>query len=137
MYCEILCGDSNRCMNAYVPVKQRMFSINMLHFPSADSSVNVNYVGKILDGFTLSIKPLLQKKIYFPPILPPGFRPVHRFKKTPQQLVMESIGECSHDGSQKYNKSKLNAVERGLMLGEKPIAREIVFSLYAIHTDFK
>ncbi|XP_053401441.1 G patch domain-containing protein 1-like isoform X2 [Mercenaria mercenaria] len=41
----------------------------------------VGYVGKMLDGFTLSAKKLVQKKDFPPPKLPRDFRPVHSFTK--------------------------------------------------------
>ena len=92
--------------------------------PTDTAKVPVNYVGKLLEGFTLSAKPLPQKKVFPPPPLPKGFRPFHKFKKTAEQLAQEAVGEKPAATGQPPSWQKLNAVERGMMLDESPIASE-------------
>ncbi|XP_076469895.1 G patch domain-containing protein 1-like [Babylonia areolata] len=87
--------------------------------------VPVSYVGKLLEGFTLSAKPLPPKKVFPPPTLPRGFQPFHKFKKTAEQLAQEAIGETPVSARPSQGQQKLNAVERGLMLDEKPIATSV------------
>ena len=92
--------------------------------PTDTAKVPVNYVGKLLEGFTVSAKPLPQKKVFPPPPLPKGFRPFHKFKKTAEQLAQEAVGEKPAATGQPPSRQKLNAVERGMMLDESPIASE-------------
>ncbi|KAL8590611.1 hypothetical protein ACOMHN_011047 [Nucella lapillus] len=87
--------------------------------------VPVSYVGKLLEGFTLSDKPLPPKKVFRAPTLPKGFKPFHRFKKTAQQLAQEAIGETPVTAGRQSGQQKMNAVERGLMLGETPVASSV------------
>ena len=96
-----------------------------LSFPPTEKpKVPVNYVGKLLEGFTLSAKPLPQKKVFPAPSLPRGFQPFHKFKRTAEQLAQEAVGEKPAAAGQRPNQQKLNAVERGVMLDESPIASE-------------
>ena len=109
---ELFCQCKIKCIVPSSPV------------PTDTAKVPVNYVGKLLEGFTLSAKPLPQKKMFPPPPLPKGFRPFHKFKKTAEQLAQEAVGEKPAATGQPPSRQKLNAVERGMMLDESPIASE-------------
>ncbi|XP_070201013.1 G patch domain-containing protein 1-like isoform X2 [Littorina saxatilis] len=91
----------------------------------AKPKVPVSYVGKLLEGFTLSDKPLPKKKVFHPPTLPSTFRSFHTFKKTAEQLAQEAVGEMPAALGQRPGQQKLNAVERGMMLDETPIAASV------------
>ncbi|KAL3860793.1 hypothetical protein ACJMK2_010860 [Sinanodonta woodiana] len=76
--------------------------------------VPVGYIGKVLQGFQISSKPYIQKKTFPPSPLPPEFKPVHAFKKPSEYEAV--------DKEEKLTKKKdLNAVARGIELGETPI----------------
>ncbi|KAK3598891.1 hypothetical protein CHS0354_036196 [Potamilus streckersoni] len=78
--------------------------------------VPVGYIGKVLQGFQISSKPYIQKKAFPPSPLPAEFKPVHAFRKPSEY-------ETGHgDEEEKATKKKdLNAVARGIELGETPI----------------
>ncbi|KAL5021338.1 hypothetical protein ScPMuIL_000493 [Solemya velum] len=65
----------------------------------------LEYVGKVLPGFTLSSIPLKKNKLPEPLPIPRNFKAHHKFTK------------CSSAGTE----MKHNAVTRALVLGEKPI----------------
>ncbi|KAJ8302704.1 hypothetical protein KUTeg_019100 [Tegillarca granosa] len=71
----------------------------------------VGYVGKILEGFTLSSKTLKPRKVFPPPQIPRSFKPFHHFERSTKQKKSR-FDEENQD---------LNAVSRGLSLGEKPV----------------
>ncbi|ESO90330.1 hypothetical protein LOTGIDRAFT_233831 [Lottia gigantea] len=86
---------------------------------SGQGKVHVGYVGKLLEGFTLSTKTLKPNKVFPPPTLPRHFKPVHRFKGP---VVEESIANAGRDAGKKEDKQKsLTATDRALQLGESPI----------------
>ncbi|XP_074067587.1 G patch domain-containing protein 1 isoform X2 [Macrotis lagotis] len=94
-----------------------------------ESDKDIQYVGKILDGFSLASKPLSSKKIYPPPELPRDYRPVHYFRPIVTatsenshlcQALSESTGKILSDVS-KQSRYQLNASKRGEMLGEIPL----------------
>ncbi|XP_041376187.1 G patch domain-containing protein 1-like [Gigantopelta aegis] len=91
------------------------------HKPASPSSLPVGYLGKLLAGFTLSSKPLSQKKVFKPPSLPRHYRPVHHFKKIQPEAAVQQTLNQSDSMTQPRRKEPLNAVDRGLMLGETPI----------------
>ncbi|XP_029647833.2 LOW QUALITY PROTEIN: G patch domain-containing protein 1-like [Octopus sinensis] len=70
-----------------------------------------NYVGKILEGFTLSSKPLTLKVAYQPPQIPKGYRPYHTFEKLPLDIQQPSE-------TLKPQNSILNALSRSIIIGE-------------------
>ncbi|XP_027723738.1 G patch domain-containing protein 1-like [Vombatus ursinus] len=93
------------------------------------SEKDIQYVGKILDGFSLASKPLSSKEIYPPPELPKDYRPVHYFRPVITatsenshlcQALSESTGKMLSDLS-KQSRYQLNASKRAEMLGETPI----------------
>ncbi|CAH7359153.1 Gpatch1 [Phodopus roborovskii] len=90
---------------------------------------DLRYVGKILEGFSLSSKPLSSKKIYPPPQLPRDYRPVHYFRPVVAptsenahllQVLSESSGKAGQDAGT-HSRHQLNASKRGEMLGEMPV----------------
>ncbi|GFR61816.1 G patch domain-containing protein 1 [Elysia marginata] len=85
-------------------------------------TVPVNYLGKLLDGFCLSKTQLKPKKKFPAPTLPKGFKPHHWFRK---QREMSHIPEHLRQGSENYSNPKLNAVDRGILLGETPVMNSV------------
>ncbi|XP_075392946.1 G patch domain-containing protein 1 isoform X1 [Tenrec ecaudatus] len=94
-----------------------------------ESERDLRYIGKIVDGFSLSSKSLSSKKIYPPPELPRDYRPVHYFRPEVsatsensrlRQVLSESSGQavCSPGAQSRH---QLNATKRGHLLGETPI----------------
>uniref|UniRef100_A0A8C8R864 G-patch domain containing 1 n=1 Tax=Pelusios castaneus TaxID=367368 RepID=A0A8C8R864_9SAUR len=85
----------------------------------------VRYIGKILDGFSLSSKSSAPKKTYLPPDLPRDYRPVHYFRpvitrnQNPLllQALAESSGKLDSDSTQQ-SRHTLNASQRRELLGE-------------------
>ncbi|XP_014784018.2 G patch domain-containing protein 1 [Octopus bimaculoides] len=71
----------------------------------------MNYVGKILEGFILSSKPLTLKVAYPPPQIPKGYRPYHTFEKLPLDIQQSSE-------TLKPQNSILNALSRSIIIGE-------------------
>lgn len=72
------------------------------HLPS-------NYVGKILDGFTLASAPLHARKVYSLPVIPKDYKPFHVFKEIScdlKPLVPDQKNQ------------QLNAHSRSILLGE-------------------
>ncbi|KAH9490971.1 G patch domain-containing protein 1 [Bulinus truncatus] len=84
-------------------------------------SVPVTYVGKLLEGFCLSSKPLQPKKKYPPPTLPHNFKPQHWFRK---KRVISHLPHDLKNDDQNMLKN-LTAVDRGLLLGETPIMKSV------------
>ncbi|KAM5236843.1 G patch domain-containing protein 1 [Ctenodactylus gundi] len=94
-----------------------------------ESEKDLRYVGKILDGFSLSSKPLSSKKIYPPPELPRDYRPVHYFRPVIAatsenshllQVLSESAGKAVYDPGT-HSRHQLNASKRGELLGEMSV----------------
>ncbi|KAK3085935.1 hypothetical protein FSP39_010983 [Pinctada imbricata] len=79
----------------------------------------IGYVGKVLEGFTLSDKPLKPKKLFPPPPLPQGYnvRQRHQFRKKFSKPDVEE--------QKKQTPESHDAVSRGLTLGEVPIFRSV------------
>lgn len=69
----------------------------------------------------MSAKLLPQKKVFPPPTLPCTFRPFHRFHKTAEQLAQDAVGD-TFSGKKLRDSHKQTAVDRGLLLGETPLA---------------
>ncbi|RUS80099.1 hypothetical protein EGW08_012145 [Elysia chlorotica] len=84
-------------------------------------TVPVTYVGKLLEGFCLSKTQLKPKKKFPAPTLPKGFKPHHWFRK---HREMSHIPEHLRQGMG-YNSVKLNAVDRGILLGEQPVMSSV------------
>ncbi|KAK2492497.1 hypothetical protein MC885_007930 [Smutsia gigantea] len=93
-----------------------------------ESEKDLQYIGKILDGFSLASKPLSSKKTYPPPELPRDYRPVHYFRPVLAatsenshllQVLSESSGKSAHDPGT-HSRHQLNAFKRGALLGETP-----------------
>lgn len=72
------------------------------------TDVPVEYVGNLLEGFTLSGKKLPPRKIFPPPHLPKDYKPVHTFREVDKYRGSHSM-------------TKQDAVSRGLTLGETPV----------------
>ncbi|CAG5116801.1 unnamed protein product, partial [Candidula unifasciata] len=84
--------------------------------------VPVSYVGKLLEGFTLSSQPLVAKKKFPPPVLPPRFKPQHWFRRRREVSHLPASLITDDQGAGQRN---ITAVDRGLMLGETPIVGSV------------
>ena len=108
----------------------------VISVPASQTSLPVGYIGKLLDGFTLSSKPLTQKKVFKPPTLPRHFRPFHHFKKKQSEPATQPGVDLSELMTQPRRKEPLNAVDRGLILGETPIfSTDHVFTLFSLFCE--
>nr|XP_026247063.1 G patch domain-containing protein 1 [Urocitellus parryii] len=94
-----------------------------------ESEKDLQYIGKILDGFSLASKSLSSKKIYQPPELPKDYRPVHYFRPVVAaasgnshllQVLSESAGKATQDPGT-HSRHQLNASKRAVLLGETPV----------------
>ncbi|XP_061863628.1 G patch domain-containing protein 1 isoform X1 [Colius striatus] len=90
------------------------------------SEGEVRYIGKILDGFSLSSKSSTPSKTYPPPNLPRNYRPVHYFRPVVaagsdschlQKALEESTGRLESDATQQ-SRHALTASQRRERLGE-------------------
>lgn len=86
-------------------------------------SVPVTYIGKLLEGFCLSKAQLKPRKRFPAPILPPGFKPHHWFRK--QRELSHIPAHLKQDREKPSNHPKLNAVDRGILLGETPVMNSV------------
>ncbi|NWI89168.1 GPTC1 protein, partial [Pitta sordida] len=86
----------------------------------------LKYIGKILDGFSLTSKSSTPIKIYPPPNLPRNYRPVHYFRPVIaagnensllQKALQESTGKLESDAAHQ-SRHALNAAQRRELLGE-------------------
>ncbi|XP_005089817.1 G patch domain-containing protein 1 isoform X2 [Aplysia californica] len=94
-------------------------------------NVPVSYVGKLLEGFCLSSKPLKPGRKFPPPTLPRHFKPQHWFRK--KRITSHLPEDIGVDGSESGSRSSgLTAVDRGLILGETPVMSS-VFDLIPAH----
>ncbi|KAM8945992.1 G patch domain-containing protein 1 [Pelodytes ibericus] len=91
----------------------------------------LQYIGKILDGFCIAADSTPAKKIYQPPDLPRDYRPVHHFRPvlTPNTLSSPAL-QAMLDSSQKpssqttempQSRHQLNSSQRREILGETPL----------------
>ncbi|KAG8562764.1 hypothetical protein GDO81_015802 [Engystomops pustulosus] len=96
------------------------------------SSKELQYIGKILEGFCLATQLPPSKKIYPPPDLPRDYRPVHYFRpvlveNSQNSAVLQSmIGSSSKPSAapvkeQPVSRHQLNSSQRREMLGEAPL----------------
>lgn len=74
---------------------------------SESRQLAIGYVGKVLEGFKLSDRPLHQKKVFPAPALPRHFRPVHVFQKPKDD-----------DTDTDPKQSQQTAITRSIALGE-------------------
>uniref|UniRef100_A0A8C5ECT8 G-patch domain-containing protein n=1 Tax=Gouania willdenowi TaxID=441366 RepID=A0A8C5ECT8_GOUWI len=92
-------------------------------------SRDASYLGKILEGFTLAQKPVEQKTIFPPPILPSNYRPMHRrpgvevsrmsgISSALAEALRTSRGHMVTEDPQKGGRHQLDAGQRGALLGE-------------------
>ncbi|PVD20833.1 hypothetical protein C0Q70_18994 [Pomacea canaliculata] len=75
-----------------------------------------------ITSYTAKLLP--QKKVFPPPTLPCTFRPFHRFRKTAEQLAQDAVGD-TFSGKKLRDSHKQTAVDRGLLLGETPLASSV------------
>ncbi|XP_066438288.1 G patch domain-containing protein 1 isoform X1 [Eleutherodactylus coqui] len=97
------------------------------------SSKELQYIGKMLEGFCLATQSPPSKKIYPPPDLPRDYRPVHYFRpvlaeNSQNSAVLQAmIGESSLKPGvapvkeQPAGRHQLNSSQRRDMLGEAPL----------------
>ncbi|XP_053188955.1 G patch domain-containing protein 1, partial [Scomber japonicus] len=78
-----------------------------------DRSKDASYLGKILEGFTLSQKPEKAKTIFPPPSLPRDYRPVHRFRGAVDVSVLSGVSPALAEALRS---------SRGHMVKEEPEA---------------
>ncbi|XP_062845814.1 G patch domain-containing protein 1 [Trichomycterus rosablanca] len=87
------------------------------------------YVGKILEGFSLTSKPAEIKKVFPPPDLPRDYRPVHYFRPPVDpssvsplvaQVLQSSRGQLSQNAPQQ-SRHTLDSAQRREMLGESSL----------------
>ncbi|CAN2389385.1 G patch domain containing 1 [Pristimantis euphronides] len=98
-----------------------------------DSSKELQYIGKMLEGFCLATQSPPSKKTYPPPDLPRDYRPVHYFRpvlaeNSQNSAVLQAmIGESSSKPSvtpvkeTPASRHQLNSSQRREMLGEAPL----------------
>lgn len=102
---------------------------------TGDKSTPVGYIGKVLEGFTISTKKLKTKRGFGPPNIPKDFKPIHKFRKT-----LESINEHLRHipGTSEgpvIRPKKLDAVSRGLALGESPVIGKYIIIRQLLKTS--
>ncbi|XP_075694562.1 G patch domain-containing protein 1 [Rhinoderma darwinii] len=96
------------------------------------SSKELQYIGKMLEGFCLATESPPSKKIYPPPDLPRNYRPVHYFRpvlaeNSQNSAVLEAMIGSSLKPSvtpvkeQPESRHQLNSSQRREMLGEAPL----------------
>ncbi|CAD5114731.1 unnamed protein product [Dimorphilus gyrociliatus] len=93
-----------------------------------DAAAPMDFIGIMLEGFSLSTINETQVKTYPPPEIPKGYRPrqhIVEVKQEPAERVEE--GEKSLEGkpAEKTKITSLNAHSRGHLLGEKPEIKSV------------
>ncbi|CAK6978655.1 G patch domain-containing protein 1 isoform X2 [Scomber scombrus] len=95
-----------------------------------DRSKDASYLGKILEGFTLSQKTVTDKTIFPPPSLPRDYRPVHRFRPSLDASALSGVspalaealrtsrGHMIKEEPQEGGRHQLDSDQRRAMLGE-------------------
>ncbi|XP_067105662.1 G patch domain-containing protein 1 isoform X1 [Osmerus mordax] len=95
-----------------------------------DYSIDASYIGKILEGFTLSSEVEKERKIFPPPILPRDYRPVHYFRPVVDmssvspivaQALKTSRGHMAQQQSLPIGRHQLYSAHRRDMLGESAL----------------
>ncbi|XP_076592200.1 G patch domain-containing protein 1 isoform X2 [Chaetodon auriga] len=99
-----------------------------------DRSRDASYLGKILEGFTLSRKPAEDKTIFPPPSLPSDYRPVHRFRPSVDvsrlsgvspalaEALRASRGHMVKEEPQQGGRHQLDSSQRRTLLGEDALS---------------
>ncbi|KAM9493532.1 G patch domain-containing protein 1 isoform 1-T3 [Clarias gariepinus] len=91
-----------------------------------DSRRDAEYVGKILEGFTIASIPAEAKIVFPPPVLPRDYRPVHYFRPVVDtssvsplvaQALQTSRGQLSQNAPQQ-SRHTLDSSQRRELLGE-------------------
>ncbi|XP_075045290.1 G patch domain-containing protein 1 isoform X2 [Mixophyes fleayi] len=95
------------------------------------SSKELQYIGKLLDGFCMAAESTASKKIYPPPELPRDYRPVHYFRpvlapssqasSSLQAMLDSSQNPPTAPKDQAPSRHHLNSAQRRDMLGEAPL----------------
>ncbi|KAF0042682.1 hypothetical protein F2P81_004019 [Scophthalmus maximus] len=96
-----------------------------------DKSKDASYLGKILEGFTLTQRAGEEKTIFPPPTLPRDYRPVHRFHLTSvsvsrlsgvspalAEALRTSRGHMVKEDPQQGGRHQLDSGQRRALLGE-------------------
>ncbi|AWP01022.1 putative G patch domain-containing protein 1-like isoform 2 [Scophthalmus maximus] len=96
-----------------------------------DKSKDASYLGKILEGFTLTQRAGEEKTIFPPPTLPRDYRPVHRFHLTSvsvsrlsgvspalAEALRTSRGHMVKEEPQQGGRHQLDSGQRRALLGE-------------------
>ncbi|KAJ1082895.1 hypothetical protein NDU88_003058, partial [Pleurodeles waltl] len=87
---------------------------------------DIQYVGKVLDGFSLASVSSTPRKIYLPPDLPKDYRPVHYFRpvlaanneNSHALQVMLKSSEKPESGLPQQGRHQLSSSQRRELLGE-------------------
>ncbi|KAM3920621.1 G patch domain-containing protein 1 isoform 2-T2 [Leptodactylus fuscus] len=101
-------------------------------YKNKGSSRELQYIGKILEGFCLGTQSSPSKKIYPPPDLPRDYRPVHYFRPVLaensqnsavlQTMIGNSIKPSVATGKEQLaSRHQLNSSQRRDLLGEAPL----------------
>ncbi|CAJ0955472.1 unnamed protein product [Ranitomeya imitator] len=95
-------------------------------------SKEIQYIGKMLEGFCLAAQVPPSKKVYPPPDLPKDYRPVHYFRpvlaeNSQNSAVLQAMIQSSSKPSvapvkeQPSSRHQLNSSQRRDLLGEAPL----------------
>ncbi|XP_068117508.1 G patch domain-containing protein 1 [Hyperolius riggenbachi] len=96
------------------------------------SSKELQYVGKMLDGFSIATEPAPSKKVYPAPELPKNYQPVHYFRpvlkpNVANSAALQAMLEASQNPPAEQQKEQLpsrhqlTSAQRREMLGETPL----------------
>ncbi|KAM9302218.1 G patch domain-containing protein 1 [Gastrophryne carolinensis] len=95
------------------------------------SSKELQYIGRVLEGFCIIAQPAPLKKVYPPPELPRDYKPVHYFRPvlnpanqnsaTLQALLDSQNPPADLKSNQLPSRHQLNSSQRREMLGEAPL----------------
>ncbi|XP_034038819.1 G patch domain-containing protein 1 [Thalassophryne amazonica] len=98
-----------------------------------DQSKDASYLGKILEGFTLTQKPAEEKTVFLPPSLPKDYRPIHRFQPAVisanvpgispalAKALRMSRGHMVQEEPQHRGRHQLDSDQRRALLGEETL----------------
>lgn len=101
---------------------------NDLHIPllKRDEPAPIDYIGIMLEGFSLSTLKEKNDKVYAPPEIPKGYKPRQSILQVKQETVNKNEDKLSEKKIDDNKKAPtLNAHSRGHILGEKPEIKSV------------